>query len=57
MATRYDPLVLDSPLHAMPQDYQTRLPQFDGIGPLNAQQRVHKMNDYPDLKEVDEADV
>jgi hypothetical protein len=57
MATRYAPLVLDAPLHAMPQDYQTRLPQFDGTGPLNAQQHVDNMNDYFDLQEVDEADV
>jgi hypothetical protein len=41
----------------MPQDYQTRLPQFDGTGPLSAQQHVDKMNDYFDLQEVDEADV
>jgi hypothetical protein len=49
MATRYAPLVLAAPLHAMPQDYQTRLPQFNGSGPLNAQQHVDKMNDYFDL--------
>jgi hypothetical protein len=57
MAAIYAPLVLDSPLHAMPHDYQTILPQFDGIGPLNAQQHIDKMNDYFDLHEVDEADV
>jgi hypothetical protein len=57
MAARYSPLVLVAPLHAMPQDYQTRLPQFDGIGPLNTQQHIDKMNDYFDLHEVDEADV
>jgi hypothetical protein len=57
MAARYAPLVLVAPLHAMPQDYQTRLPQFDGIGPLSTQQHVDKMNDYFDLQEVDEADV
>jgi hypothetical protein len=49
MAARYAPLVLSAPLHAMPQDYQTRLPQFDGTGPLNAQQHVDKMNDHFDL--------
>jgi hypothetical protein len=54
MAARYAPLVLVVPLHDMPQDYQTRLPQFDGTGPLNAQQHVDKMNDYFDLQEVDE---
>jgi hypothetical protein len=57
MAARYAPLVLAAPLHAMPQDYQTRLPQFDATGPLNTQQHVDKMNDYFDLQEVDEADV
>jgi hypothetical protein len=57
MVARYAPLVLVAPLHAMPHDYQTRLPQFDGIGPPNAQQHVDKMNDYFDLQEVDEADV
>jgi hypothetical protein len=57
MAARYAPLVLAAPLHAMPQDYQTRLPQFDGTGPLSTQQHVDKMNDYFDLQEVDEADV
>jgi hypothetical protein len=57
MATRYTPLVLATPLHSMPQDYQTRLPQFNGTRPLSAQQHVDKMNDYFELQEVDEADV
>jgi hypothetical protein len=57
MVARYAPLVLAVPLHPMPQYYQTRLPQFDGTGPLNAQQHVDKMNDYFDLQEVDETDV
>ena len=46
MAARYAPLVLASILHNMPQDYQTRIPQFDGTGPITAQQHVDKMNDY-----------
>jgi hypothetical protein len=41
----------------MPQDYQTRIPKFDGTGSLNAQHHVDKMNDFFDLQEVDEADV
>jgi hypothetical protein len=57
MVARYGSLVLAAHLHAMPQDYQMRLPQFDGIGPMNSQQHVDKMNDYFDLHEVDEADV
>jgi hypothetical protein len=46
MAASYSPLVLATPLHAMPRDYQTRTPQFNGTGPLNAQQHVDNMNDY-----------
>jgi hypothetical protein len=57
MAARYAPLVLAAPLHAIPQDYQTRLPQFDGTGPLSAQQHIDKINDYFDLQEVDEVDI
>jgi hypothetical protein len=57
MAAMHAPLVLVAPLHAMPHDYQTRLPQFDDTGSLNAQQHVDKMNDYFDLQEVDEVDI
>jgi hypothetical protein len=57
MGRRYASLVLVSPLHDMPQDYQTRLLQFNSTRPLNAQQHVDKMNDYFDLQELDEADV
>jgi hypothetical protein len=57
MEERYSPMVLATHLHAMSQDYQTRLPQFDGTGPLNEKQHVDKMNDYFDLQEVDEANV
>jgi hypothetical protein len=57
MEARYAPLVLDTPLHAMPQDYQMRLPHFDGTWPLSAQQHIDKMNAYFDLQEVDEVDV
>jgi hypothetical protein len=57
MVAIYAPLVLAAPLHAIPQDYQMRLPQFDGTGPLSVEQHVDKMNDYFDLQKVDEADV
>ena len=57
MVAIYAPLVLAAHLHTMPQDYQTRRPQFDGTRPLNAQQHIDKMNDYFYLQEVDEADV
>jgi len=57
METRYAPLVLAAPLHAMPWDYQIILPMFDGTGPLNTQQHFDKMNDFFDLQEVDEVDI
>jgi hypothetical protein len=57
MVARYAPLVLVAPLHDMPQDYQTILPQFNSTIPLNAQQHIDKMNDYFDLQEVDKVDV
>jgi hypothetical protein len=57
MAAKYASLVLDAPLHKMPQDYQTRIPQFDGTGSMNAQQHVDKMNDFFDLQEVYEENV
>ena len=57
MAATYSPLVFVAPLQNMPQDYQTRIPQFDGTGSLNAQQHVDKMNDFFDFQELDEADV
>lgn len=57
MVARYSPMVLPPQLHNMPQDYQSRIPQFDGIGSITAQQHPNKMNDYFDLQEVDEEDV
>jgi hypothetical protein len=49
MAARYGPLVFHVPLHNIPQDYQTRIPQFDGTGTMTAQQHVDKINDFFDL--------
>ena len=46
MVARYAPLVLPAQLNAMPQDYQSRIPQFDSTGPITAQQHIDKMNDY-----------
>ena len=57
MAARYAPLVLVVPLHNISQDYQTRIPQFDGTRALNAQHHMDKMDDLFDLQEVDEVDV
>ena len=36
MASHYAPLVLPAQLHDMPQDYQTRIPQFDGTISINS---------------------
>jgi len=57
MAARYAPLVLLAPLANMPQDYQSKIVLFDGIGPLIAQQHVDKMNDYFDLQEVEDESI
>lgn len=57
MAGRHTPLVLTGQLNAMPQDYQSRIPQFDGTWPITTQQHIDKMNDYLDFKEIDDDDV
>ena len=57
MAARFSPLALQAPLHAMPQDYQSKIFQFNGTGKYTAQQHVDKMTDYFEFHEVDEADV
>jgi hypothetical protein len=57
MAIRYGPLILVSPLHNMPHEYQTRIHQSDGSGSLNSQKHVDKMNDLFDLQELYEAYV
>ena len=49
MEARYAPLVLAAPLHNMPQEYQNRIPQFDGTRPITVQQHVDKLNDYFDF--------
>lgn len=53
MENRYAPLVLPAPLGAMPQDYQNKIVQFDGIGPYTTQHHVNKMTDYFKLREID----
>jgi hypothetical protein len=57
MVARYAPLVSASPLHNMPQDYQTRIPLFDGTRTMAAHRHVDNMNAFFDLQEVDEEDV
>lgn len=57
MADIYETLALQTPLHAMPQDYQSKILKFDGTGQYTAQQHVNKMTNYFELHEVDEADV
>ena len=41
----------------MPQDYQRKIPQFDGTSQYTAQHHVNKMIDYFELHEIDEVDV
>ena len=57
MAARFSPLAVHAPLHAMPQDYQSKKFQFDITGQYIAQQHVDKMKNYFELHEVDEENV
>ena len=56
-ASRYAPLVLLALLGAMPQDYQKKIIQFDGIRTYTSQHHVNKMTDYFELHEIDIRDV
>jgi len=41
----------------MPQDYQSKITYFDGIGSYTAQQHTKKMQDYFENYEIDDDDV
>lgn len=41
----------------MPQDYQSKITYFDGIGTDTAQQHTKKMTDYFEIYEIDADDV
>lgn len=55
MVEKYAPLVLPAQLHAMPQDYQSKIFMFDVTSQYTAQQHVNKMTDYFELHEIDES--
>ena len=57
MAGKYVPLVLPAQLHAMPQDYQSKIFLFDATGQYTSQQHVDKINNYFELHEIDESHV
>jgi len=57
MANRYTPLNLPANLGAMPQDYQSKTPTFEGTGTYTAQQHTKKMTDYFESYEIDDDDV
>ena len=57
MAYRYAPLVLPQQLHDMPQEYQSKIPQFDATIHYTAQQHINKMTDFFELHEIDDSDV
>lgn len=50
-------MVLPQNPGAMPIDYQTKIPFFDGTQTITTQQHVDKMNDFFDLHEVQIEDV
>ena len=41
----------------MPQDYQSKIPQFDATTQYTAQQYINKIADYFELHEIDDFDV
>jgi len=57
MANRYTPLNLLANPGAMPQDYQSKIPSFEGTGTYTAQQHTKKMTDYFEGYEIDDDDV
>lgn len=57
MVAHYCPLILLGQLDAMPQDYHSRIAQFDGTGTITTQKHIDRMHAYSNLQEVDEYDV
>ena len=57
MATWYAPLVLPQNLGVMPQDYQSKIPQFNNTQHITTQQHVDIMNDFFDRYEIDVDEV
>lgn len=57
MENKYSPLVLAAPLGAIPQDYQNKIFQFDGIRTYTTQHHVNKMTNYFELHEIDIGDI
>ena len=57
MATRYDPLVLPTQLHDLPQGYAQRIRIYDVEGDFLAQQHLVKFNDFCELEDVDYDDA
>ena len=41
----------------MPQDYQSKIPQFDATTHYTSQQHINKMTDYFELHEIDDSNV
>jgi len=57
MANRYTPLNLPANPGALPQDYESKIPSFKGIGTYTAQQHTNKMTEYFESYEIDVDDV
>jgi hypothetical protein len=53
MATKFNPLVLPSQLHDLPQDYNLRIKLYDVEGNISAHKHLNWFNDFIDLEEVD----
>lgn len=57
MENRYSPLQFPANPGSMPQDYQSKITYFDGIGTCTTQQHTKKMNDYFENYKIDVDDV
>jgi hypothetical protein len=53
MAARFDPLVLPTQLHDLPQGYAQRIRTYDAEGESSAQQHLVKFDDFCELEDVD----
>lgn len=54
MAAHFAPLILPQVLDDMPNDYQSKIPFFDGTpNGVTAQQHVEKMTNFYELHEID----
>ena len=58
VATRYGPIVLPTPLNAMPtRDYQEFMPKFTGAEGVTTKENLETFYSYADNLDINEEDV